>query len=298
MSDRVALTLDCILEPSVPLWWPGLARHLVDDLSQESGLDLATYSTTAWMTQGSELPHQLIAVRSTRPINGQSVVEVLPPAVQQRHGISGCRFWEVDELAQGTALDLLARALDEIAKVPDLADTVGQLARRIHLIVPNDDTYDVNFSEPELPLSIFVSIPLRPREHMRWRVAEAIIHEAGHLQLSLVERILPLIALSEARHYSPWRKASRSVGGVLHGLYVFGVIAEWISRSSAPTAHVRQRLTEITREAGQILDFPDAGGLTHTGAALARSILARISAAATYPVSTESENEETFQETR
>jgi HEXXH motif-containing protein len=225
-------------------------------------------------------------------------VEVLPPAEQQRYDISGCRFWEVDELAQGAALDVLAGALDEVAEVPDLADTVGQLARCIHLIVPNDDAYDVNFSEPELPFSVFVSIPLRPLEQMRWRVAEAIVHEAAHLQLSLVERIVPLIASPQSQHYSPWRKTARSVSGVLHGLYVFGVIAEWISRSSAPAAHVRQRLAEIAREAEEIHDFPEASSLTHTGAALARSILSRISAATHVPVSAESENEETFQETR
>jgi hypothetical protein len=271
---------------------------LVDDLRRQRGLNLATYSTTAWVTQGSESPQHLFAVQSTHRIDVQSLVEVLPPSVQRRYDTSGCRFWGVDELSQGAPLGLLSCALDEIAVVPELAYTVGQLARRIHLLVPNDDAYDVNFSEPELPLSVFVSMPLRPREHLRWRVAEAIVHEVGHLQLSLVERIVPLIASPQAQHYSPWRQAARSVSGVLHGLYVFGVIAEWISQSSAPTAHVRQRLAEIALEAGQIHDFPEARGLTHTGAELARSILARVSAAASSPVSAVSDNEETLQETR
>ncbi len=298
MSDLAALSLDCILDPSVPLWWPGLARHLVDDLCRKRGLDLATYSTSAWVTEGSVSPHRLFSVRSTYQSDAKTVVEVLSPAVQRRYDISGCRFWEVDELAKGAPLRLLVCALDEIAAVPELAQTVGQLARRVHLLVPDDDAYDVNFSEPELPFSVFVSMPLRPLEHLRWRVAEAIVHEAGHLQLSLVERIVPLIASPQAQHYSPWRKTARSVVGVLHGLYVFGVIAEWISRSSAPNAHVRQRLTEIAREAGQIHDFPEADGLTQTGARLARSILARVSAAASSPVSAESENEVTLQGTR
>lgn len=298
MSDLAALILDCILDPSVPLWWPGLAGRMVNDLSLERGLDLTSYSTSTWITGGAISPQRLFAVRNTRRISTQAVVEVLSPTVQKRHDISGCRFWEVDELAQGAALDLLARALDEIAAVPELADTVGQLARRVHLLVPSDDAYDVNFSEPELPFSVFVSIPRRPLEHMRWRVAEAIVHEAGHLQLSLVERIVPLIASPQAQHYSPWRKAARSVSGVLHGLYVFGVIAEWMTRSSAPASHVRQRLADIAREARQIDDFPEASGLTHTGAALARSILARVSAAAASPVSAGFENEKTLQETR
>ncbi len=298
MSDLVTSTLDCILDPSVPLWWPGLAGHLVDDLSLERGLDLTSYSTSAWITMGSISPPRLIAVRNARRLGTHAVVEILSPAVQQRYDICGCRFWEIDELAQGAALDLLALALNEIATVPDLADTVGQLARRIHLLVPNDDAYDVNFSEPELPFSVFVSIPLRPLEQMRWRVAEAIVHEAAHLQLTLVERIVPLITAPQAQHYSPWRKVARSVSGVLHGLYVFGVIAEWMTKCSAPGSHVRQRLADIAREVKQIDDFPEASGLTHAGAALARNILARVSAAASSPVSAGSENEKTFQETR
>ncbi len=298
MNELAASTLDCILDSSVSLWWPGLAGRLVDDLSLERGLDLTSYSTSTWITRGAISPQRLITVQNTRRIRTQAMVEVLPPAVQQRHKISGCRFWEFDELAQGAALDLLARALDEIAAVPDLSDTVGQLARRIHLLVPNDDAYDVNFSEPELPFSVFVSIPREPLDHMRWRVAEALVHEAGHLQLSLVERIVPLIVSSRAQHYSPWRKAPRSVSGVLHGLYVFGVIAEWMARSSAPPSLVRQRLADIAREVQQINDLPQASGLTHTGAALARSILARVSAAASSPVSAGCENEVPLQETR
>jgi HEXXH motif-containing protein len=298
VSDLVTSTLDCILDPSIPLWWPGLAAHMVDDLSLESGLNLTSYSTSTWTTKGAISPRRLIAVRNARRIGTQAVVEVLSPAEQQRYDICGCRFWEVDELAQGAALDLLALALNEIAVVPDLADTVGQLARRIHLLVPNDDAYDVNFSEPELPFSVFVSIPLQPLEQMRWRVAEAIVHEVAHLQLTLVERIVPLITAPQAQHYSPWRKAARSVGGVLHGLYVFGVIAEWTTRSSAPASHVRQRLADIAREVKQLGDFPQASGLTHTGAALAHSILARVSAAASSVVSAESEDKVALQETQ
>ncbi|MEX3815968.1 HEXXH motif-containing putative peptide modification protein [Paraburkholderia sp. BR13439] len=292
MNDLTALILDRITDPSVRLWWPGLARHLVDDLSQKRGFDLTSYSTSAWITQGSISPLRLFAIRNTCRIRTQALVEVLSSTLQQRYEIPGCRFWKVDELEQSAALDLLASALDEIAIVPELSDTVGQLAHRIHLLMPNDDAYDVNFSEPELPLSVFVSIPLQPLEHMRWRVAEAIVHEAGHLQLSLIERVVPLIASPQTEYYSPWRKAARSVRGVLHGLYVFGMIAEWMTRSSAPTSHVRQRLADIDQEARQIADFPEASGLTEIGAALARSILMRISAAASSPGSSEPECED------
>ena len=296
MSNLATWTLDYIVDPSVPLIWPGLAGRLVDDLSRVRGIDLASYSTSKWITGGAISPKRLIAVRNARRVGTQSWVEVLSPTVQQRYYTCGCRFWEDDELAQSSALDLLALALNEIAEVPVLADSVDQLARRIHLLMPRDDAYDINFSEPELPLSVFISVPRRPLEQMRWRVAEAIIHEASHLQLTLIECIVPLIASPKAQHYSPWRKVARSVRGVLHGLYVFGVIAEWMTRCSAPNPDVRKRLADIAREVKQIDDLPEANGLTHAGAALARSILSRISVATHFPIATKSEYEETFQE--
>ncbi len=297
MSDLATLTLDYIQDRSIPLAWPGLAGRLVEKLKTERGLDLTNYSTSTWVKDEASPPLQLLAFKSLRGISPQVMVEVLSPAAQQRHGVAGCRFWQIDELEKSPALDVLAGAFNEILAVPELADSVAQLARRIHLLVPSDDAYDVNFSEPELPFSVFVSIPLRPVEYIHWRLAEAIIHEASHLQLSLVECQVPLIASPHAQHYSPWRTSARSLGGVLHGLYVFGVIAEWITKSSAPTLLVQRRLAEIASEARQIESFPDASGLTPAGAALARNILARISTAASSPASGESKNKNSFQDT-
>jgi len=296
VNDFAALIRDRILDPSMPLWWPSLASRLADDFSQKRGLNLTNYSTSKWVNQEVNSPQRLFSIRNTRRINTQTMVEVMSSAVQQRYDIPGCRFWGIDELERGVALDLLACALDEIAAVPELAETVEQLARRIHLLMPNDDAYDVNFSEPDLPFSIFVSMPSLRQEHMQWRVAEAIVHETGHLQLSLIERIVPLIASPQAQHYSPWRKVARSVSGVLHGLYVFGVIAEWVTKSSAPPSYVRQRLGDIAQAVGEIDDFPEASGLSHIGAELARSILERVKAAVASPVSAGSENQKSLQE--
>ena len=298
MSDLATLTLDYIQDPSIPLAWPGLAGRLVENLKMECGLDLTSYSTSTWVKGEASPPLQLLAFNGIRRISPQVMVEVLSPAAQQRYGVAGCRFWQIDELAKSSALDILACAFDAILAVPELADSVAQLARRIHLLVPSDDAYDVNFSEPDLPFSVFVSIPLRPMGDIRWRLAEAIIHEACHLQLSLVECQVPLIASPQAQHYSPWRKSARSLGGVLHGLYVFGVIAEWMAKSSAPMLLVRPRLAQIASEALQIDGFSDASGLTPAGATLVRNILARISAAASFSATGESKNEKSFQDTR
>jgi HEXXH motif-containing protein len=115
-----------------------------------------------------------------------------------------------------------------------------------------------------------------PPEGYRWRLAEALLHEAGHLQLSLVERFVPLVTEGSTTFYSPWRRKQRPLRGVLHGLYVFGLIAEWIARSGAPADRVQRRVAEIRDDAAQLCEFPKTKGLTASGATLARIILARL----------------------
>ena len=63
---------------------------------------------------------------------------------------------------------------------------------------------------------------------------------------------------------------------MLHGLYVFGLIAEWMTRSGAPAGRVQRRVTEIRADASQLCEFPETEGLTASGATLARTILARL----------------------
>ena len=55
------------------------------------------------------------------------------------------------------------------------------------------------------------------------------MHEALHLQLSLVERVLPMVVSNPGGEseqvFSPWAGDGRSVRGLLHGVYVFGIFA-------------------------------------------------------------------------
>ena len=43
-------------------------------------------------------------------------------------------------------------------------------------------------------------------------------------QLTLIEAVVPLISGSPTTAFSPWKLEERPIQGVLHGLYVFGVI--------------------------------------------------------------------------
>lgn len=255
-------------DESAPLWWPGLAEIVAT--AAES------CSTTQALTVGLQCPRWEGVVRSSRRPDIWTTVEVLTSPLERRFEVPGARFLTGDEVSQVGVRSTLADALDELTLVPGMAEMVGHLVRRVHLLRAKDPDYDVNFSDPALPFSVFVSILAVPPEGYRWRLAEALLHEAGHLQLSLVERFIPLVKEGSTTFYAPWRRKQRPLRGVLHGLYVFGLIAEWMTRSGAPAGRVQRRVTEIRADASQLCEFPETEGLTASGATLARTILARL----------------------
>ena len=175
--------------------------------------------------------------------------------------------------------NLVQAALDVIAEVDDLAATVGCLVRACHVLAAQAG-YDVSHSTPELPLSIFVSVPAADERDAVLRLAESIVHEAMHLQLTLVESIVPLVQSTEVSAFSPWKQSARPVQGLLHGLYVFAVIHEALdvlaAADSASRDFANRRRAEIASEVSAIGDARD--GLTGIGVALWDRLTASVGA--------------------
>jgi HEXXH motif-containing protein len=116
----------------------------------------------------------------------------------------------------------LQRAGVLIGRVPSLECIVLECVSELLVLNAPDEWHDVSHSEPRWPHRIFVSLP-PPSPVGDIRLAEAVVHEAMHLNLSFVERYTPLIADDE-QLYSPWRFGDRPAGGVLHGIYVFATL--------------------------------------------------------------------------
>lgn len=119
------------------------------------------------------------------------------------------------------------------------------------------------------------------------RLAESLLHEAMHLQLSLIERHVPMSEDGVAGGYSPWQQRERPVLGLLHGLYVFSAIRGWFERVAArcadPSAdrrHALRRLDEIAAEIDAVAGLPAMPGLTEAGRDLAHRLLSRHAAGA------------------
>lgn len=111
---------------------------------------------------------------------------------------------------------LMQTAIDALAPVEGLAEPVGCLVRSC-TVLEAEPGFDMSHSTPDLPRSIFVSVPGPDERDAVFRLAESIIHEAMHLQLTLVESVVPLVKTNEAVAFSPWKRSDRPVQGLLHG---------------------------------------------------------------------------------
>jgi HEXXH motif-containing protein len=257
------------------LWFPRLAEYLVADLASRVKQRRALvdhYGTQRWLTGNSSASIDDIgAVRLGRY---SAMIERLPISIVT--SFSDLTFAD-NKYSQATAqVQAAAKIFDG---VDTLADTVGCLVRSIHLLrAPRD--HDVSHSSPELPFSIFVSVPEPTERHANLRVAESIVHESMHLQLSLLGAVEPLLGMSESSGYSPWKRELRPVEGLLHGIYVFAVIHQvlGILTETQPfsQAYCIKRRDEIQTEVSILPE--QANGLSAAGNILwqksRRSVLA------------------------
>lgn len=207
-------------------------------------------------------------------------IEVLPENLAHKCAGPDIRFFAAQEILGGGILGCVREALEVLGAVPSVVPTVCSLVRALHLIDPKDDEVDVSFSEPGLPFSAFISVPGRSAVAGTLRVAEALLHEAMHLQLSLVEAVVPLVRPTERTYFSPWRNEYRTARGVLHGLYVFRVIDAFLAAALAESSvHARsrdyaaERRISIASQIRQIDHFRGCMDLTADGAAFVDRLL-------------------------
>jgi HEXXH motif-containing protein len=185
------------------------------------------------------------------------------------------------------AREMLHRADELLRNVPDVRASVQAFVRAIHVIGSAGLDYDCSFSDPNIPFSIFVSIPAARGRQRELRMMEAVVHECMHLQLSASETLLPIVGPDSggATWHSPWKKEPRKLQGVLHGMYVFHVLAYVYSAllhrralSGADETFACARLVGINNELEQVRGVESSPAFTDAGAGLAAAILNRASA--------------------
>jgi hypothetical protein len=253
------------------LWYPGLAASLIEAFEDERRAERWSrerYGTWRWMVDDIEAPRVELGLVDAG--SHEWIVEALPSGAGS----------DLPPLAQSPALDVTARiqgAVERVTPLESLAESLGWVARSCHVLAA-EPGYDVSHSTPELPLSIFFSLPGTEERRAEFRLAESIIHESMHLQLTFIESHVPLVKSTGATAYSPWKQSARPAGGLLHGLYVFAVIHEALLALAVGDVEAREyaeaRCPEIAREIGDIGDAREA--LTSDGMMLWEELIARV----------------------
>jgi len=280
-AERAKASLENL---SAELWFPeltpGLTARQWAKLGREIGLTPKNYGTARVMAKSISAPLEIVTSLNVRETNvGAISIEVLPEEFAVHYKEVGVRFYSSEGTLNTTVLACLEDAVAMLSQVPSLMKTVFSLVRSLHVIEPKDTDHDVSFSEPHIPFSIFVSVFEERVPSDALRVAEAIVHEAMHLQLTLIERIVPLVALKGAKYYSPWRQEYRDAQGLLHGLYVFRVIAHFLSNlrasGSLDTDYTLIRAKSIFEDIKKTQSFSQCTELTPIGSVFVNRLLQR-----------------------
>lgn len=234
------------------------------------GLNRETYSTERFLSHSSD--NRAGTPKAIRINKGNALLcEATSPELLRycaKHGLKLAR-----DADTGRAIDLIEAAMLEIiAPFPFLQSALSALAWRCHIVLAQSDDYDVSFSDPAIPFSIFVSVPARNDRRSVLRVAENLVHETMHLLLTLFESLTPLVNTTFPwSMYSPWKQQPRSAQGVVHGLYVFCVL-RWMWRTISQTGRNQKdrdfalgRVSEINEEIFSVRAVEESPALTQSG---------------------------------
>ena len=175
--------------------------------------------------------------------------------------------------------EVLVGSLDLVRTVLPLQGTIAGVCRSLHILVAPDRDFDVSYSDPSVPFSVFVSCPSPSERNRLERLAENIVHEALHLQLTLLESVRSLVidTPGEKPVFSPWKNERRNVRGLIHAVYVFGNLRCFWKRIAADVpefaSFARTRIETIDREMDATRRLVTNCSLTAMGQRLARSYL-------------------------
>lgn len=267
-------------------WFPGLARKLAERewiRLQAFGIDPETYSTSA-MAAGN--PSEAGRLLSTIvPMGGFGAdaairVEFFREGLPARYADLGMVMLPFDQSDPVRTTAEIEAGLAVLDLVPDAAHAVGGLVRSLHPIVTSGPEFDISYSDPDLPFTIFLGVHGSEVRFSRLRSAEGILHEAMHLQLTLMEGVVCLYAGEGETSFSPWQGRQRPVRGVLHGLYVFRTIQDLMVRlsedsrlSETERRYCSERVIKIEEEVKEVGDLGRSRDLTDRGRSFAISLL-------------------------
>jgi HEXXH motif-containing protein len=280
IADLVEAAIDS------PSGWsyPGLVGKLASArwraIQATMGLTRADYGTVRYLVQDPRARRDdLTIVPVDMTSDAAIVVEALDAPRRAQYADFGLDFYASGEIGTGLIRRQLRGALRRLAEVPEAIKAVAELAVVLHVLKPAGPSYDVSYSDPLLPFSVFIGFDSEDLRVGDLRLAEGILHECMHLQLTLIEEIVPIVMGAQERHHSPWQGTMRPLQGILHGLYVFRAIQGFYRKlldldscSADERTYLANRIKSIAEEIATIGDLSTSTDLTGAGKRLAFSL--------------------------
>jgi HEXXH motif-containing protein len=261
-----------------------LARARWADVEASIGLVRAKYGTVRFLTRDPSASRNdltTVSFDTSSRADASVIVEVLDNERLQRYSSLGLEFYGPGEMDGGVVHHRLKGALQRLREVPEAAATVRALVVILHVLKPAGADHDVSYSDPLVPFSIFVGINAEESKNSDLRLAESILHECMHLQLTLIEGVVPLVTGAEELHQSPWQQTLRPSQGILHGLYVFRAIQDFYRTlldgrrcAAAERKYIMSRVKTIDQEVEAVGELSASSDLTSAGKRLVATLLA------------------------
>ena len=263
-----------------PLWDVSLTAALEKNKCRELDIVPGQYSTTnIWHRKN------LVSANSEIIANIQYAPIILEQAdllyLKDFYEENGLDVMNKDDIANSNAERKLRNALNLLNTILECGASIAILVKAIQVLRQPEPEFDISYSHPNLPFTIFVSVDYEDTAVHSIRLAESILHEAMHLKLTLIDEQIPIIVPggSTETFYSPWRLEQRPLYGVLHGLWVFRHILEFyreiIQRPIGPIAKdfVDFRIETIMTDLYALRELTHAKGFTSEGRILATKLL-------------------------
>ena len=279
MNELTALILQHFNNADSSPWFPCLGQKLAKEkwktLEKQTGLNKDNYSTEACLINKKIADLYPLA----HVLQNQIPVFPVPFELALNNEKNNIGSYNANELQALPIQECLDDAFEWLKIESSIIDTIKALVRNIHLLKLVDDEYDVSYSLPNIPFSIFVSIPSQRIDNDSLRVAEAILHETMHLQLTLIEEEMPLVNQSNQKYFSPWKNEYRNARGIIHTLYVFKTIREFIKKilmtdiNQSNQKFLKKRKEEIESQLISLCDFDKSEALTKQGSLLTMALL-------------------------
>ena len=267
-----------------PPWASDLVRELAADgwaRLASQGISPAGYGTRRALEGSPKADRWSIASAPTLVPGARlepTLIETFGSRLPERYREIGLTEAPVDAARIGHALE---DAFRHLRLVPEAASVVSTLVSSIHIAAVDGPDYDMSYSDPDVPFSVFISIHPAAVANDGIRLAEGLLHEAMHLQLSLAERVVPLVSGEDEQMRSPWQGRPRPAQGLLHGLHVFRGIQAFFDAAlttgllcTADRTHASGRVAAIEDEIATLTGLEENADLTVAGRRHAAALLA------------------------